>query len=91
MTSSDWEMRVTSRFKRDLRRLPPRLAAAVIEYVTATLPANPHRMSRSLAGDLEGLHSARRGDYRILFEIDEEAHAIVLLRVGHRAHIYRPE
>lgn len=91
MTTSDWEVRVSSRFKRDLRRLPPRIAAAVIAYVTAALPANPHRMSKSLAGELEGLRSARRGDYRVLFEIDEKAHAIVLLRVGHRAHIYRPE
>lgn len=67
------------------------MAAAVIEFVTAALPASPHRMSKSLAGEFEGLRSARRGDYRVLFEIDEEAHAIVPLRVGHRAHIYRPE
>lgn len=91
MTASDWEVRVSSRFKRDLSRLPPRIAAAVIEYVTTALSANPQRMSKSLAGELKGLRSSRRGDYRILFEIDDEAHAIVLLRVGHRAHIYRPD
>ncbi len=88
---SGWDVRVSSRFKRDLHRLPPRVAAAVVEYVTVVLPENPHRMSKGLTAELEGLRSARRGDYRVLFEIDEEVRAIVLLRVAHRAHVYRHE
>jgi mRNA-degrading endonuclease RelE of RelBE toxin-antitoxin system len=86
-----WGVQVTTRFKRDVHRLPPRIAAAVVEYVTAVLPENPSRMSKALTGGLEGLRSARRGDYRVILEIDERAHVIVLLRVAHRAHIYRPD
>ncbi|MFT4010429.1 MAG: type II toxin-antitoxin system RelE/ParE family toxin [Nocardioidaceae bacterium] len=87
---SRWQVVVDSTFQRDLNRLPPRIAAAVGEFVTAVLPTNPLRMSKPLGGDLTGLRSARRGDYRILLEAAEGERTIYLLRVGHRAHIYRP-
>ena len=38
---------------------------------------------------LEGLHSARRGDYRVIYEIDEEANVLVVHRVQHRRDVYR--
>lgn len=62
MSDPTWGVQVSSRFRRDLHRLPPRIAAAVAEFVTAILPENPQRMSKPLTGELEGLHSARRGD-----------------------------
>jgi mRNA interferase RelE/StbE len=40
---------------------------------------------------LEGLRSARRGDYRVIFELRPDDGVILLARMGHRAHIYRPE
>lgn len=89
--SDAWEVQATSRFRRDLHRLPPRIAAAIVEYVTEVLPANPAQMSKPLTGELAGLRSARRGDYRVLLELDEGAGVVILLRVAHRAHIYRPE
>jgi mRNA interferase RelE/StbE len=91
VTVAPWGVQLSSRFKRDLHRLPPRIATAVVEYVTAVLPENPLRMSRALTGEFEGLRSARRGDYRVIFEADKHAHVIVLLRVAHRAHIYRSD
>jgi mRNA-degrading endonuclease RelE of RelBE toxin-antitoxin system len=86
-----WGVQVSSRFTRDLNRLPPRIVSAIVEYVTDVLPTNPARMSGPLAGELDGLRSARRGDYRVILEIDEPTRTIVLLRVAHRAHIYRPD
>ena len=88
--SATWMVEASSRFQRDLARLPAHVAAAVVEFVTATLPDNPERMSKPLVGDLNGLRSARRGDYRVLFELDHNRSVILLIRVGHRAHIYRP-
>jgi mRNA interferase RelE/StbE len=64
---------------------------AVAEFSTAVLPDNPLRLSKTLTGQFEGLRSARRGDYRVIFELDESAHVILLLRVAHRAHVYRPD
>lgn len=85
-----WDVAATSRFDRDLARLSPRVAAAIVEFVTALLPQNPPRMTRPLTGDLEGYRSARRGDYRVIVRLDHAARVMVLHRVAHRAHVYRP-
>lgn len=85
-----WAVAVTSRFDRDLARLPPRIATAIVEFVTAVLPESPERLTKPLTGDLSGYRSARRGDYRVLVRLDEETRVIVLHRVAHRAHVYRP-
>lgn len=85
-----WRIAATGRCDRDLARLPPRVAAAIVEFVTTVLPQNPSRMTKPLTGDLEGYRSARRGDYRVIVGLDEPAHTVVLHRVAHRAHVYRP-
>ncbi|MGA2804330.1 MAG: type II toxin-antitoxin system RelE/ParE family toxin [Acidimicrobiales bacterium] len=36
-----------------------------------------------------GLWAARRGSYRVVYEIDDEAAAVTVLRIDHRADIYR--
>ena len=61
----------------------------VVEFVTATLPTNPERMSKPLRGELEGLRSARRGHYRVLFSLDETTSTLLDERIAHRADIYR--
>ena len=85
-----WRVVATSRFDRDLARLPPKVAAAIVEFVTAVLPENPPRLTKPLTGDLEGYRSARRGDYRVIVRLDDAAHIVILHRVAHRAHVYRP-
>ena len=86
-----WRVEVSARARRDLDRLPPRIASAIVEFVTRTLPENPELISKPLTGELEGLRSARRGDYRVIFELRAEDQIILVARLGHRAHIYRPE
>ncbi len=86
-----WRVEVSARARRDVQRLPARIATAVVEFVAHVLPESPERISKPLTGELAGLRSARRGDYRVLFELDSEARVILVARIGHRAHIYREE
>ena len=83
-----WDVQLAPSAVRGLDRLPPRIAAAVVEFVTATLPTNPERMSRPLRGEFEGLRSARRGDYRVLFSLDEATSTLLVVRIAHRADVY---
>ena len=48
------------------------------------LADEPRRVGKALVGDLAGLWSARRGDYRIVYEIDEGARTVLVHRVQHR-------
>lgn len=69
--------------------LPEAVAAAVIELITGPLLGNPRRVGVALKNELEGLWSARRGTYRVLYRIEEEKQEIVVLRIGHRRDVYR--
>jgi mRNA interferase RelE/StbE len=90
VTRSRWELLVAPTAERSLARLPEKAAAAVVEFMVGPLLENPNRVSRALRGDLEGLWAARRGPYRVVYEIDASAHEIRVLRIDHRSDLYRP-
>lgn len=69
-------------------KLPEHVAAAVIEFLTGALIENPQRVGKPLRGDLAGIHSARRGTYRVLYRINEHAREVVVLRIEHRRDVY---
>jgi mRNA-degrading endonuclease RelE of RelBE toxin-antitoxin system len=76
--------------RRALTRLPEKVATAVIEFLYGSLAANPHRAGKPLKFDFQGLHSAHRGDYRIIYRIDDEDHRVDVIAIEHRADAYRP-
>ena len=86
----DYGLLVTPPAQRAMDRLPERVAAAIAELLTGDLLVAPRRVGRPLRRELAGIWSARRGSYRVLYEVDEEKHSIVVLRIDHRADIYRP-
>jgi mRNA interferase RelE/StbE len=69
--------------RRDLQRLPGKIAAAIVEFITGPLADNPQRLSKPLRGQLDGYRSARRGDYRVVFRIDENARGCVKVNRPH--------
>jgi mRNA-degrading endonuclease RelE of RelBE toxin-antitoxin system len=71
--------------------LPEAVAFAVIDFITGPLQENPQQVGAPLRGDLDGIWSARRGTYRILYRINDEIREVVVLRVGHRRRIYRTD
>ncbi len=70
-------------------QLPEAASAAVIELITGALIADPQRVGRGLRNELAGIHSARRGTYRVLYRIDDASHTVTVLRVDHRSDVYR--
>lgn len=89
MTPEPFEIDWASSALRSLDRLPEKIATACIEFVYGGLAENPHRVGRPLRFDLEGKHSARRGDFRITYEIDDDQHAVTIVAIDHRSDIYR--
>ncbi|MER5266764.1 type II toxin-antitoxin system RelE/ParE family toxin [Actinosynnema sp. NPDC002837] len=86
-----YELHVATSAARTIQdKLPEGVASAVIEFITRTLLENPHRVGKPLRYELEGVHSARRGAFRVLYEIDDERREVTVLRVEHRADVYRP-
>lgn len=84
-----YELAVTPTAARAIQfNLPEPVAAAVIEFLTDALVNNPRRVGKELRGQLAGIHSARRGTYRVLYRINESAHEVVVVRIDHRRDVY---
>ena len=91
MTGGRYELVVTAPAARAVQEaLPEAVAFAVIDFMTGPLLDNPKRVGAPLRDELAGIWSARRGTYRILYRIDDEAREVIVLRIGHRRDIYRP-
>lgn len=90
MKSETHDIEWASSALRVLDRLPEKIATACIEFVYGGLAENPRRVGRGLRFDLEGKHSARRGDFRVVYEIDDPSHVVTVLAIDHRSDIYRP-
>ena len=79
------------RARRDLDRLAPSVAWACLEFIAGALADNPRRVGKPLTrGRLAGRYAARRAAYRIVYAIDDDARVVEVLRVDHRADVYRP-
>jgi mRNA interferase RelE/StbE len=90
MTNGGYELVVAASAERALCRLPEAVAAAVVEFMVGSLVEEPRRVGHPLERELAGLWSARRGAYRIVYEIDDSPAQVRVLRIDHRADIYRP-
>ena len=86
----DYELVLTPPAIRALQStLPEAVAAAVIEFMTGPLVENPRRVGKMLRRELEGIWSARRGTYRVLYRINDHVDEVVVLRIDHRRDVYR--
>ncbi len=74
--------------RRDLNRLKEAAASAVLEAIDHIADA-PQWMGKPLRLELEGLWSARRGPYRVVYRIDESQRLVQIITVDHRADVYR--
>jgi mRNA interferase RelE/StbE len=86
-----YTLRITRPAARSLaERLPEKVAAAVHEFITTTLLDNPRRVGKPLLlPPYEGTWSARRGTYRVLYEIDDERLVVMVTAIEHRSDAYR--
>jgi mRNA interferase RelE/StbE len=81
---------LTPEAQRQLSRLPEEVVTALLEGLYGSIARDPRRMSKPLHDELVGLRVARRGQYRVVFRIDEAKRLIVVRRVDHRRNVYRP-
>lgn len=89
MNDPRYQLQIVSSARRHLTEdLPEAVAAAAFEFITGPWLENPTRVGRRLRPPLADRHTARRGTYRILYRIDDQARTVTVLAIGHRGHIY---
>jgi len=70
-------------------QLSGKVAAAVVEFMTGPLLRSPRIVGKPLRPPLEPAYAARRGTFRILYLIDDDARTVTVTAVAHRSDAYR--
>jgi len=74
---------------RALQRMPEKISTACWEFIHGPLAENPHRVGKALLEPLAPQYSTRRGEYRVLYLIEDEQVTVIITFVTHRADAYR--
>lgn len=90
MTETEYELLVAASAERALNRLAEGVAAAIVEFMLGALVEARHRVGHQLQRKLAGLWAARRGPYRVVYEIDDDRQVVRVLHIDHRCDVYRP-
>jgi mRNA-degrading endonuclease RelE of RelBE toxin-antitoxin system len=88
-SGEQYDVRITPEGLRHLNQLPDKIRAAALAALHGRIRENPYRLGKRLRGELDGLFSARRGDYRIIYSVDDMAMTVLVHRVQHRGAVYR--
>ena len=80
---------LTAAAVRDLEKMPPKIGEALLAFIFGGLVANPRRRGKPLERDLGGCWSARRGDHRVIYRLDDDSTTLSVLRVAHRSRFGR--
>ena len=82
-----YSIRIRRSAARELARIARKERERLVDAIDrlAELPFS----GNALKGGLHGLRRLRAGDYRILYEVEEEALVVLVVRVAHRRDAYR--
>ncbi len=70
--------------------LPEAAAFAAWEFISGPLTEAPHRVGTPLRAPFAGQWRARRGEYRVRYDLQDETRTVRILDIGHRRDAYRP-
>lgn len=85
-----YRIELTASAKRALEvELPEPAAVACWEFIRGPLAENPQRVGKALRDRLIGRYSARRGEFRVIYQIIEDRVIVWVINIDHRRDVYR--
>jgi mRNA interferase RelE/StbE len=85
-----YRIELTRAAKRALTEsLPESVAIACWEFIRGPLAEEPRRVGKPLRDQLEGYYSARRGEFRVIYQIFDDRVVVRVLHLAHRRDVYR--
>lgn len=90
MSGFRYELEIAPSARRQLsEQVSEGVTFAAYAFLKGALLDTPHRVGKRLRPPLDDRHSARRGTYRVLYRIDDEAHRVTVLGIYGRSDAYR--
>lgn len=86
-----WQVQFARSAVRQLEKLDRQTQRRVLSYLRerVTPSTNPRSIGEALRGELRELWKYRLGDFRLICQINDSDHTILVLKVGHRREVYR--
>jgi mRNA interferase RelE/StbE len=83
-----YSIEFSKRASKQFRLLPPSIQERLVPQINA-LAENPRPPKvKKLVGE-EDRYRIRVGDYRIIYQIDDQVLLVLVLKIGHRSEVYR--
>ena len=81
----------TAHARKDLLKLEKTTSKKIVLAIKKNTETNPIKNAKALKGVFQGLFRYRVGDYRVVFEFDENGvvYVVTILRIKHRKDIYK--
>lgn len=92
MGKKSYELRYSDHARKDLLACDRTIARRIVEKLADNVNlTDPLSRAKALTGELAGVYRYRVGDYRVLFEVNEQNEIVILmvLRIKHRKDVYR--
>lgn len=83
-----YEIRILDNALKDLKKLDKAVSKRIINRIKWLGENFEEIQHESLTGELSFLFKFRAGDYRILYEINNEKKILIIHLIGHRKEIY---
>jgi mRNA interferase RelE/StbE len=82
-----YDIQILRRAQKELARLPNIFYERIKDAILA-LASNPRPQGCKKLSGRDGWR-IRVGDYRIIYEVDDNQHVVTILHIGHRRDIYK--
>jgi len=71
-----------------LKKIPKADRKRIIDKIDSLIENPPNQDTTKMKGN-NPFHKIRTGDYRIIYEIQEDVLVILVVKIGHRKDVYR--
>lgn len=79
---------ITRSAEKELKAVPSGDLKRIVDRIRSLAQQPRPPGSEKLSGDSER-YRIRQGDYRIVYSIDDIAHRVEIVKIGHRREVYR--
>jgi mRNA interferase RelE/StbE len=85
--TASYSIRLRREAEKELRKVPELDLQRIVRKITA-LGSEPRPVGSQKLSTLER-YRIRQGDWRIVYEIEDQARLITVVKIGHRREVYR--
>ena len=86
----DWTIKFTKKAQKQIKTLDKAIQSQIKKAILSKLMISPSIFLKPLSGDMAQLYKFRVGNYRLICKKNNKELIIIIVEVGHRKEIYKP-